>query len=61
MEKAGLLILLFLLTGCEVMAEHWRQLSTTMKIVNSNSSQKIEQCSEQPQSNLDPNNIKLIT
>lgn len=61
MHKTGLLILLFLLTGCEVMAEHWRQLSTTMKIVNSDSSQKIEQCSEQPQSNLDPNNIKLIT
>ncbi len=61
MKKTALLILLFLLTGCEVMAEHWRQLSTTMKIVNSDSSQKIEQCSEHPQSNLDPNNIKLIT
>ncbi|MBE9143319.1 hypothetical protein [Planktothrix mougeotii] len=61
MKKTGLFLLLFVLTGCEVLSEHWKQLSTTLNIVNSNSSGKIEQCSEQPQTDLDPKNIKLIT
>lgn len=60
MKKTGLFLLLFLLTGCEILSEHWRQLSTTMNIVNSSSSNKIEQCGEQPSGNMAPPNIKLI-
>lgn len=60
MRKVGLFLLLFLLTGCEILSEHWRQLSTTMNIVNSSSSDKIQQCSEQPSGNIAPPNIKLI-
>ncbi|CAD5947028.1 hypothetical protein [Planktothrix agardhii] len=60
MKKTGLFLLLFLLTGCEILSEHWRQLSTTMNIVNSSSSDKIQQCSEQPSGNIAPPNIKLI-
>ncbi|VXD24671.1 hypothetical protein PL8927_830052 [Planktothrix serta PCC 8927] len=61
MKRTGLFLLLFLLTGCEILSEHWQQLSKTMNIVSTNSSGKIEQCSEQPQANIDPKNIKLIT
>jgi hypothetical protein len=60
MKKTGLFLLLFLLTGCEILSEHWRQLSTTMNIVSSNSSNKIQQCGEQPSGNIAPPNIKLI-
>ncbi len=60
MKKYGLFLLLFLLTGCEALSEHWKQLSTTMNIVSSASSQN-QQCSEQPQGNIAPQNIKLIT
>ncbi|CAD0228851.1 conserved hypothetical protein [Planktothrix agardhii] len=60
MKKTSLFLLLFLLTGCEILSEHWRQLSTTMNIVNSSSSDKIQQCSEQPSGNIAPPNIKLI-
>lgn len=60
MKKYGLYLLLFLITGCATLSEHWRQLSTTMNIVSRTSNQ-IEQCSEQPQGNISPQNIKLIT
>ncbi|WP_144017630.1 hypothetical protein [Planktothrix sp. PCC 11201] len=60
MKKTGLFLLLFLLTGCEILSEHWRQLSKTMNIVSSSSSNKIEQCGEQPSGNIASSNIKLI-